>query len=127
MRPRLFVLDEPTAGLDARSAEELMRRVDGLHAAGHTIVLVSHEMPLIAAHCHQLLVMDAGRVLAQGSPEEVFTRGALLAGASLAPPPVTALAGRLADTGLPAGLLTVAAFAEAYGRLRGSASPGGAT
>lgn len=117
MRPRLLILDEPTAGLDQRSTQDLMARIDALHAAGHTIVLVSHEMQLVAEHCHELLVMDGGRVLLRGSPSEVFARADDLARANLAPPPVTALAGRLADTGLPPGLLTIDAFAEAYGRV----------
>ncbi|MHB1317018.1 MAG: energy-coupling factor ABC transporter ATP-binding protein [Anaerolineae bacterium] len=117
MRPRLLILDEPTAGLDQRSTQDLMERIGAMHAAGHSIVLVSHDMQLVAEHCHELLVMDGGRVLMQGSPSDVFARADALARASLAPPPVAALAGRLADTGLPPGLLTVQAFAEAYGRL----------
>lgn len=119
MRPRLLILDEPTAGLDRRSADELMRRVDAMHREGHTIVLVSHDMQLVAAHCRQVLVMDQGRALLQGPPEDVFRQSEALARASLAPPPVAALAQRLGDLGLPGGLLTVEAFCRAYGRLRG--------
>jgi len=117
MRPRIFVLDEPTQGLDWRSAQDLMGRIDALHAAGHTIVLVSHDMQLVAEHCQELLVMDGGRALLEGPPAQVFGRASELARASLTPPPVTALAGRLADTGLEQGVLTVRAFAEAYARL----------
>jgi energy-coupling factor transporter ATP-binding protein EcfA2 len=120
MRPHLLILDEPTQGLDQRSTQDLMRRVDAMHAAGHTIVLVSHDMQLVAEHCRELLVMDGGRALMKGTPAEVFSRASHLTRASLAPPPVTALAARLADTGLPNALLTVDAFAEAYGRLRGT-------
>lgn len=117
MRPRLLILDEPTAGLDWHETQELMGRIEALHAAGHTIVLVSHDMQLVAEHCRELLVMDKGRVLMQGTPAEVFSRAEELARASLTPPPVTALAVRLSDTGLPPGLLTVPAFAQAYGQL----------
>jgi energy-coupling factor transport system ATP-binding protein len=127
MRPRLLILDEPTAGLDERSTQDLMHHIDAMHAAGHTIVLVSHDMQLVAEHCYELLVMDGGRVLIQGRPAEVYARADELARASLAPPPVTALASRLADTGMPPGLLTVEAFAEAYGqvlRLRGADDSG---
>jgi energy-coupling factor transporter ATP-binding protein EcfA2 len=114
MRPRLLILDEPTAGLDRRSADELMRRVDALHAAGHTIVLVSHDMQLVASHCRLVLVMDEGRVLLQGPPEDVFQQAEALAGASLAPPPIAALAQRLSDLGMPGGVLTVDAFCRAF-------------
>lgn len=118
MRPRLLILDEPTVGLDQRSADELMRRVDTMHQAGHTIVLVSHDMQIVAAHCRQVVVMDQGRVLVQGPPEWVFQQHAALQQASLTPPPVTALAQRLADLGMPSDALTVAAFCRAYARVR---------
>ena len=117
MRPRLLILDEPTAGLDRHETQELMGRIEALHAAGHTIVLVSHDMQLVAEHCRELLVMDSGRVLLRGTPADVFARGEDLARASLAPPPVTALAARLSDSGLAPRLLTVQAFAAAYGQL----------
>ncbi len=117
MRPRLLILDEPTAGLDERSTAELMRRVDAMHAAGHTIVLVSHDMQLVARHCHDLLVMDSGRLLAHGSPGQVFARDDVLARANLAAPAVTELAGRLRDAGLPGDVLSVEAVAVAYDRL----------
>ncbi len=119
MRPRLLILDEPTAGLDRRSADELMRRVNAMHQEGHTIVLVSHDMQLVAENCQQLVVMDEGRVLVQGPPEAVFQQREALARASLAPPAVTALAQRLQDVGMPGGLLTVAAFCQAYEQVRG--------
>lgn len=118
MRPRLLILDEPTAGLDRRSADELMRLVDAMHAEGHTIVLVSHDMQLVATHCQQVLVMDEGRVLLEGPPEAVFAQGEALARASLAPPSVTALAQRLGDLGMPSAVLTVQAFCQAYGQVR---------
>lgn len=121
MRPRLFILDEPTAGLDRRSADELMRRIDHLYAQGHTIVLISHDMQLVAAHCHRVVVMDAGRILTQGTPQEVFQQHEILKQAALAPPAVTALAQRLQDLGMPPGILTVEAFCQAYARLRGDA------
>ena len=118
MRPQILILDEPTAGLDRRSADELMRRVDAMHAEGHTIVLVSHDMQLVATHCREIVVMDEGRILAQGPPEAVFQEHDALARASLAPPPVTALAQRLGDLGMPGDVLTIEAFCRAFGRLR---------
>ncbi len=119
MRPRMLILDEPTTGLDRRSADELMRRVDRLHADGHTIVLVSHDMQVVAEHCRQVVVMDDGRVLTQGTAEQVFQQHDILQTASLAPPPIAELATRLEDLGIPPGLLTVDAFCRAYGRLCG--------
>ena len=48
MRQRILVLDEPTTGLDWRMANDLLRRVATLHAAGHTILLITHDMRLVA-------------------------------------------------------------------------------
>jgi ABC-type hemin transport system ATPase subunit len=96
-----------------------MWRVDAMHQAGHSIVLVSHDMQLVAAHCRQVLVMDQGRVLVQGPPEFVFQQHTALEQASLAPPPVTALAQRLGDLGMPGDALTVDAFCQAYARAHG--------
>ena len=115
MRPRVLILDEPTAGLDRRSADDLMRRMDALHAAGHTIVLVSHDMRLVAEHSHETLVMHEGRVLAYGETRAVLSRTNELARASITPPQVTRLAQKLAGAGTD--VLTVVEFADLYDRL----------
>ncbi len=118
MRPRVLILDEPTCGLDWRSAQELLRLVDQLHAAGHTILLVSHDMRLIAEHARQVLVMHEGRVLAYGPTREVFQRVEELRTAQVAPPQVMQLAARLARYGVAADALSVPEFCAAYHRAR---------
>lgn len=121
MRPRLLVLDEPTTGLDRRSGDDLMARVDALHAAGHTIVLVTHDMRLVAEHCRETLVMHEGLVLAYGPTRAVLAGVDELARAAIDVPQVTRLARALADRGLPGDLLTVPEFCRAYQRrLRGA-------
>jgi energy-coupling factor transport system ATP-binding protein len=107
MRPRVFVLDEPTVGLDWRSAQELLALVDQLHAQGHTIVLVSHDMRLVAEHARRTVIMHQGSILMQGPTRHVFTQREVLRRAQLTPPPVTRLAQRLADEGVPGDRLTV--------------------
>lgn len=119
MRPRVLILDEPTPGLDWRSAKELMRRIDQLHDRGHTIILVTHDMRIAAQHAHDMIVMHRGQVLARGTPKEVFRRADVLRVAQIAPPQVTQLAQRLADCGLPGDALTVAEFCQAFLRARG--------
>lgn len=122
MRPRVLILDEPTAGLDWRSAHELLDRIAGLHAEGHTILFVSHDMQLVAEYCPETLVMHKGRVLAYGATADVMGQLDVLQRAQLAPPQVAQLARRLADCGLPA-CLTVEQFCAAYAQVLGSASP----
>ena len=120
MRPRLLILDEPTAGLDWRSAQGLLGLVRRLHGEGHTIVLISHDMRFVAEHAQEVLVMHEGRILAHGETHEVFRRVDILQQAQITPPQITQLGRRLAHWGCPDDILTVPAFSEAYGRLRGS-------
>jgi energy-coupling factor transport system ATP-binding protein len=61
-----------------------------------------------------MIVLEAGRVLADGPPADLFRQPEVMARASLAPPPVARLAGALAAHGLPASAVTVDAFCEAY-------------
>ncbi len=116
MRPQVLVLDEPTAGLDARSAHALMALLTDLRVHGHTIVLITHDMQLVAEYCSAMLVMHAGRALTYGPTRQVMVQADALARAQVAPPQVTLLAQRLGDLGLPPDCLTVAEFCDAYGR-----------
>ncbi|MGC8837066.1 MAG: energy-coupling factor ABC transporter ATP-binding protein, partial [Anaerolineae bacterium] len=112
MRPPVWVLDEPTAGLDARTEDALMALLHELHAEGHTVLFITHDMRLVAAHAPRVLVMGEGRVLWQGATRDLFRRGEVLAQAHLVPPPVTALSLDLEPLGVPAPALTVDEFVE---------------
>src|SRR3990172_1589148 len=96
LRPPVLILDEPTGGLDARSAEELLGFAARLRAEGHTILLVSHDMRRVAAFAGRCVILQEGRVLRDGPTREVFADEGLLRQAFLAPPPVTQLAHALA-------------------------------
>lgn len=71
MQPELLILDEPTAGLDPRGRDALRRLLGDLRAHGVTLVQVTHSMD-DAARADQVVVLDESRVLAAGTPEEVF-------------------------------------------------------
>ena len=62
----ILVLDEPTAGLDRRLAARLLGAVDESHARGTTVVMISHDIEAVVAHCTHLLRLDAGRVAQWG-------------------------------------------------------------
>ena len=119
MHPRILILDEPVAGLDARSARELLALVGELHAKGHTIIVVTHNMRLVAEYAEQTLVMQDGRVLAYGPTRQVLCRIEALHRAKIAPPQVTQLGRRLAEQGFGDDILTVDEFCGEYGRIRG--------
>ena len=73
MHPKYLVLDEPVAGLDPRSKEELLKRIRKLHEKqGITIVFISHNMEDIANMSDKVIIMNQGKILLEGSPKEVF-------------------------------------------------------
>jgi ABC-type branched-subunit amino acid transport system ATPase component len=71
-RPRILLLDEPTAGIAQREAEAFIPLLQRLHqVADTTIVLVEHDVPLVFELCSTVIVMELGRVVAAGAPEQV--------------------------------------------------------
>lgn len=109
MEPAILVLDEPTVGLDAPGRRVTLEWAGELHRAGRTVLLITHDMPA-ASRAERMVVLQAGRIIAQGAPAELFWQPELLNRAALAPPPVAALAQRL---GLPAGVLDIDGFVQA--------------
>lgn len=71
LRPRLLLLDEPAAGMNEAETARLGRLVLELKAAGLTLIVVEHHMDLIMEVCDQIVVLNFGRKIAQGSPAEV--------------------------------------------------------
>lgn len=84
-------LDEPTFGQDRRSAEALMARLHDVAADGAGLVIATHDMELAAEHADRVLVLAAGRVLAEGPAREVLTDAPLLERAGLRPPALVVL------------------------------------
>jgi lipooligosaccharide transport system ATP-binding protein len=72
--PELVVLDEPTTGLDPQARQALWRTLDGLREEGVTLLLTTHYMEEAARLCDRLVIMDYGRIVAQGSPAELTER-----------------------------------------------------
>ena len=73
-QPRLLLLDEPTAGIAQREAEAFVPLLRRLHeVTGTTLVLVEHDVPLVFALCERVVVMETGRVVAVGTPDELRT------------------------------------------------------
>ncbi|AFR49417.1 branched-chain amino acid ABC transporter permease/ATP-binding protein [Gordonia sp. KTR9] len=70
-RPRVVLLDEPAAGLDSTESMWLGDRLRAIRDAGLTIVMVDHDMELVLDVCDRIVVLDLGRVIAIGTPEQV--------------------------------------------------------
>jgi energy-coupling factor transport system ATP-binding protein len=74
MKPKILILDEPTAGLDPKGRDEILGQIKDLHRQREmTIVLVSHSMEDIAKLVDRIIVMNKGRIALMGKPDEVFT------------------------------------------------------
>ncbi|MEX2229714.1 MAG: ABC transporter ATP-binding protein [Dehalococcoidia bacterium] len=73
--PRLLMLDEPTANLDATAQGEVMAVTRELAAAGVGVLVVLHDLSLAAAYCDRIALIDGGRVIASGPPPDVLTPG----------------------------------------------------
>ena len=113
-RPQVLILDEPTGGLDARSKQNLMAVVAAYNRQGRTVILITHDVRLVAEYAGRAVVMAGGRVAFDGAPAALFERRDVLAQARLALPPVVRLAQRLVRYGLAPGVLTCADFAAAW-------------
>jgi len=72
--PSLVILDEPTTGLDPQSRHQVWDKLRDLRSRGLTLVLTTHYMEEAANLCHRLIIMDKGRILVQGSPEELIQK-----------------------------------------------------
>lgn len=72
MGPEILVLDEPTAGLDPATRDELLTLIRNLRSAGITVVLVSHDLDEVAEVADRVCALHGGRVRAVGTPAEVF-------------------------------------------------------
>ena len=100
MRPRILVLDEPTAGLDPRARDFLLNDVRRLHAEGTSVVMISHSMDDVARLATRVAVLEKGRLVMQGSPGEIFARVDKLSAMGLDVPQASRLRYLLAESGI---------------------------
>jgi energy-coupling factor transporter ATP-binding protein EcfA2 len=105
MKPSVIVLDEPTSFLDPRTAEEVMRATDDLRRElGLTIVVVEHRLDLVARYAERIVVMDGGKIVADGGLEETLDeKFDLLEGLGVGVPRVSLLWTMLRRDGLVSG------------------------
>lgn len=90
MKPKVLILDEPTAGLDPRGREEILNAVKKMHDDLRiTVILVSHSMEDVARFVDRIIVMHQGKVALTGTPKEVFSQSEELEKISLAAPQIT--------------------------------------
>ena len=93
--PEVFAFDEPTTGQDYFGGESIMELIDQLHAKGKTILIITHDMPLVAEHAQRVVVINQGQIALEGTPKQVFSQTESLHRLSLRSPQVTLLAQNL--------------------------------
>jgi energy-coupling factor transport system ATP-binding protein len=98
LEPRLLVLDEPTIGQDHERAQHLMGLMDRLRERyGTTILMITHDVRLVAEWADRALVLRSGEIAFDGAPIDLFDDAALLSSAGLLAPPIHEVSRRLAE------------------------------
>lgn len=84
MEPRILILDEPTAGLDPLGVSEIMKLLGESQAElGISVIISTHDIDIVPLYCDYCYVMDAGNIVIEGTPKEVFTKADLLRSVNL--------------------------------------------
>lgn len=100
MKPKVLILDEPTAGLDPKGRDEILDQIAKLHKeTGMTVALVSHSMEDVARYVDRIIVMNKGEKMLDSTPKEVFRHYKELEEVGLAAPQVTYVMHDLKDRG----------------------------
>jgi cobalt/nickel transport system ATP-binding protein len=100
MRPKLLILDEPSAGLDPEGVRNLLITLDELHARGTTLLMATHDLDLACAWADEIALLQSGRVLKQGEVAEIMSDAGLLKQAHLCVPLVLEIGQQLQCLGL---------------------------
>lgn len=111
MRPEVLIVDEPTTGQDYRDGIEMLNLVERLHQSGHTVLIITHDMLLVARYARRVIALRDGEILLDGTAREVFGQSDLLRTTFLAPPPITSLAQALPEF-FPGTVLSVEEMVE---------------
>ncbi|MGI9861983.1 ATP-binding cassette domain-containing protein [Moorella naiadis] len=125
MRPEIIILDEPTSGQDYRGCYQIMDIAREFHRAGHTVVVVTHHMALVAEYTERIIVLGQGEILLDDSTRVVFAQSERLRLTHIAPPQITQLGFELAPVlGLKEAVLRVPELGDAVmAKLRGGRQP----
>jgi energy-coupling factor transport system ATP-binding protein len=119
LRPQVIIVDEPTTGQDSRQSLEIMEFLKDLNEKhGHTIVIITHDMYIVAQYARRVILMSEGRILADGSTSDVFSQPETLQRAFLEPPQITQLAQSVEELGFRPGTLTAEEMFDQFETLK---------
>lgn len=102
MRPKVLILDEPTAGLDPKGRDKILGQIKEYHQrTGSTVLLVSHSMEDVARYAKKVLVMNQASIFSYDTVENIFTKTDEISKMGLSVPQITRVFHRLAAAGVP--------------------------
>lgn len=70
-KPKILLLDEPTAGMNPAETDELMLEIEKINRAGYTLCIIEHDMKVIMGICRHIVVLNFGKLIAEGTPEQI--------------------------------------------------------
>jgi len=121
LQPKVIIVDEPTTGQDIKQSLEIMDFLQNLNRQrGHTVIIITHDMPIVAQYARRVVAMALGEVLADGPTAEVFSQSETLAKTFIEPPQITQLAQQTQPLGFNPGTLTVEDMVQQFQQLRPS-------
>lgn len=113
LRPKLIIVDEPTTGQDHRQSIEIMEFLKEMNAkTGNTVLIITHEMDIVAQYANRIVVMKKGAILMNGTPAEVFAQPERLIEGFVKPPLVTRIAQALDSSGAHNGVISLDELCE---------------
>jgi len=101
-KPKVLILDEPTTGLDYIQQKSMMELLRSLNSAGHTIIIITHSLWVVAEYAHRAVVINDGSIIIDGTVREVFSRQEELESAGMRPPEIIKMGNMLGKTLLSA-------------------------
>lgn len=119
LRPQVIIVDEPTTGQDSRQSIEIMEFLKDLNEThGHTIIIITHDMYIVAQYARRVILMSEGKIQADGATAEVFSKPDILHKTFLEPPQITQLAQSVQGLGFNPGTLTVQEMVSQFEALK---------
>ncbi len=102
LEPQMLILDEPTSGQDATDKDKMMKLLADLNNQGLTIILVTHDMEILMQYAQRVIVLNAGNMVFDGTPNDLFMDNNPIAAWGLQVPTILHLSQKLAKYGIPA-------------------------
>jgi energy-coupling factor transport system ATP-binding protein len=115
LQPKVIIVDEPTTGQDFKQSIEVMNFLKMLNEKqGHTIIIITHEMDIIARYANRVIALAKGKVILDGPTNEVFAQPDILASTFVSPPECSQIGQALKEFGFPSNIIDVSTLENIF-------------